>query len=124
MAVMFGSLELQHVQEAQIKKARVEIERFMPHRNVAYRRDRTTLGQTVIVSGEIRESTTTMAFLRIDQLRRFNDGETRVFDLQDGETTPFNAKLVDPSYVLDVSDWIPNAYCVPYSVTLLEVAAT
>jgi hypothetical protein len=122
MAVMFGSLELQHVQEAQIKKARVEIERFMPHRNVAYRRDRTALGQTVNVSGEIRESTITMASLRIDQLRRFNDGETRIFDLQDGETTPFNAKLVDPTYVFLPEYWRRNSYRVPYSVILLEVA--
>jgi len=122
MPVLFGSLELQHVEEVQLKQARVEIERFLPYRNVAYRRDRTTLGQTAIVTGEIRESTINAAFTRVEQLRRFNDGETRVFDLQDGETTPFNAMLVDPTYELNVALWQSGDYRVPYTVTLLEVA--
>jgi hypothetical protein len=120
--VIFGTFVLPHVLEVQVKKARVEIEHFMPHRNVAYRRDQTTLGQTAIVSGEIRDPAISNVFARIEQLRHLNDGVTRLLDLEDGETVPFNAKLVDPSYALDVADWVTNDYRVPYWVTLLEVA--
>ena len=121
--VVFGSFVLPHVLEVQIKKARVEIEHFMPYRNVAYRRDQTTLGQTAIVSGEIRESNISTVFTRIEQLRRINDGVTRVLDLEDGETVPFNAKMIDPGYVLSVGDWFNTGRSyVPYNVTLLEVA--
>jgi hypothetical protein len=118
---MYGTFELPHVLELQVKKARVEIEHFVPSRNVAYRRDQTTLGQTATVTGEIRESSISDVYTRIEQLRRLNDGVARLLDLEDGETPTFNAKLIDPEYQLNVETWIDGDYRVPYSLSLLEV---
>jgi len=51
------------------------------------------------------------------------DDESRLFDLEDGETATFNAKMIDPEYVLSVGDWFNTGRSyVHYSVTLLEVA--
>jgi hypothetical protein len=41
--------------------------------------------------------------------------------LEDGETSIFNAKLVDPAYFLTAGDWFDGHYHVAYSVTLLQV---
>ena len=119
--VRFGNYALPHVLQAQIQKSRVEIERTVPCRDVAYRSDQTTKGRTVTLSGEIRVVTISGAAFWIELLRRLADDVKRLFDLEDGETSAFNAKLVDPSYVLDIVDWIANDYRIPYSVTLLEV---
>jgi hypothetical protein len=119
--VRFGNYALPHVLQAQIQKSRIEGERAIPYRNVAYRRDQTTKGRTVTVNGEIRCTTISEVAFWIELLRRLADDTERVLDLEDGETEAFNAKLVDPAYVLSAEDWIEKDYRVPYSVTLLEV---
>jgi len=82
-----------------------------------------TLGQTVRISGEIREASLSDVYTRIDQLRRLNDGVGRTLDLEDGETSTFNAKLADPGYALSADDWFNTGRCyVPYTVTFLKVA--
>jgi hypothetical protein len=120
--VRFGNYALPHVLQAQIQKSRVEIERTVPCRDVAYRSDQTTKGRTVTLSGEIRVATISEVAFWIEFLRRLADDTERLLDLENEETETFNGKLVDPSYTLDVADWIANDYRVPYSVTLLEVA--
>ena len=120
--VRFGNYELPHVLEAVIQQSRIEVERPMPSRNVAYREDQTTNGRTVNVNGEIRATTISEALFSIELLRRLSDDTARLFEIEDGVTVAFNAKLVDPSYVLDVTDWIANDYCVPYQITFLEVS--
>ena len=121
--VRFGNYSLPNVQQAQIEIARVEIERSIPGRNVAYYSDGTTKGRTVKVAGEIRASTISQARFWIELLRRLADDTERVLDLEDGQTPTFNAKLTDPSYALDTSLWYDyTQYWVSYSVTLLEVA--
>jgi len=123
--VRFGNYQLPHVLDVQIQKSRVEIERVIPYRFVAYRSDQTTKGRTVALSGEIRVDAISEAAFWIELLRRLCDDESRLFDLEDGETATFNAKMVDPGYVLSVGDWFNTGRCyIPYSVTLLEVAAT
>jgi hypothetical protein len=121
--VRFGNYELPNAQQAQIEIARFEIERSVPGRNVAYHADQTTKGRSVKIAGDIRASTISEARFWIDFLRRLADDTERLLDLEDGQTQTFNAKLVDPSYTLDVTQWVAaNKYWVPYSVTLLEVA--
>ena len=121
--VLFGDQELPHVLDAQIEKSRVEIERSVPGRGVAYRTDQTTRGRTVSVSGEIRADSISEVAFWIELLRRLADDTERLFDLEDGETGAFNAKLVDPGYELRAGDWFNTGRCyVPYTVTLLEVA--
>lgn len=121
--VRFGNYELPHVLDAQVQKTRVEIERAIPYRSVAYRADQTTKGRTVTVNGEIRTDSISEAAFWIELLRRLADDTERLFDLEDGETAAFNAKLVDPSYVLEAGNWFNTGRCyVPYSVSLLEVA--
>jgi hypothetical protein len=119
--VRFGNYTLPHVLQAQLQKSRIEIERSIPGRNIAYHSDQTTKGRTVKISGEIRASSINEARFWIELLRRFADDTARSLDLEDGQTPAFNAKLVDPSYTLDVTQWVTNEYCVPYSATLLEV---
>jgi hypothetical protein len=121
--VRFGNHSLPNVQQAQIEIARVEMERTVPGRNVAYHSDETTKGRTVKVAGEIRASTIGQARFWIELLRRLADDTERVLDLEDSQTPTFNAKLIDPSYALDTSLWYDYMqYWVSYSVTLLEVA--
>ena len=113
---------LPHVLQAQIQTSRIEIERTVPYRDVAYRSDQTTKGRTLTLYGEIRVTTISEVAFWIELLRRLADDNERLVDLEDEETETFNAKLVDPSYVLDVEDRVVNDYRVPYSVALLEVA--
>jgi hypothetical protein len=120
--VRFGNYLLPNAQVSQIDQSRVQIERVIPSRNIAYHSDQATKARTITFSGEIRTSTITEAYFWIDLLRRLADDTARVSDMEDGTTPTFNAKLVDPSYSLDVNFWIPNDYRVPYSVKLLEVA--
>jgi len=121
--VRFGNYELPHVLDAQLQKTRVEIERSIPGRSVAYRADQTTRGRTVTVSGEIRADSISEVAFWIELLRRLADDTKRLFDLEDGETGPFNAKLVNPAYELGAGDWYNTGRCyVPYTVRLLEVA--
>ena len=121
--VRFGNYELPHVLDAQIQTSRVEIERTMPYRSVAYRADQTTKGRTVTISGEIRAYSMSEVAFWVELLRRLCDDESRLFDLEDGETAAFNAKMIDPGYVLSVGDWFNTGRSyVPYRVTLLEVA--
>ena len=119
--VRFRDYALPHVLQVQLQMNRIEIERSVPYRSVAYRTDQTTLGRTVRVNGEIRSTTIGEVAFWIELLRRLADDTESLFDLEDEGTEAFNAKLVDPSYVLDVVDWIANDYRVHYSVTLLEV---
>jgi hypothetical protein len=119
--VRFGDYALPHVLEAQIQTSRVEIERAIPYRDVAYRADQTTRGRIVRVNGEIRSATINGIAFMIEFLRRLSDDTARILDLEDGETSTFNAKLTDPAYVLDVAEWVANDYRAAYSVTLLEV---
>ena len=121
--VRFGNWELPHVLDAQIEKSRVEIERPIPGRCVAYRADQTTRGRAVRVSGEIRADSMSEVAFWIELLRRLADDTERLFDLEEGETAAFNAKLVDPSYELRAGDWFnTGGSYVPYSVSLVEVA--
>lgn len=120
--VRFGNYALPHVLQAQIQKSRVEIERTVPYRDVAYRSGQTTKGRTVTLSGEIRVATISGAAFWIELLRRLADNMNRLFDLEDGETSAFNAKLIDPDYQLNVESWTSGDYHVPYSVTFLETA--
>lgn len=121
--VRFGNYALPHVLDAQIQKSRVEIERSVPYRAVAYRADQTTRGQTVKVSGEIRADSMSEVAFWIELLRRLADDETRLLDFEDDTTSSFNAKMVDPGYALSVGDWFNTGRSyVPYSVTFLEVA--
>jgi peptidoglycan/xylan/chitin deacetylase (PgdA/CDA1 family) len=119
--VRFGDYTLPHVLEAQIQTSRVEIERAIPYRDVAYRADQTTRGRTVRVNGEIRSATISGIAFTIELLRRLSDDTARILDLEDGTTSTFNAKLTDPAYLLDTGEWVANDYRVPYSVTMLEV---
>jgi hypothetical protein len=121
--VRFGNYVLPHAQVSQIEQSRLQIQRSVPDRNVAYHADQTTKARTVKLDGEIRASTITEALFSIELLRRLADDTTRLFDMEDGVTPTFNTKLVDPSYTFDVNEWAPDDhYWVPYSVTLLEVA--
>lgn len=120
--VLFGAFELPHVLNVQVQQARVEVEHFIPGRNVAYRRDQATLGRTLSVTGQIRESTISGAYTRIEQIRRMNDDVGRTFDLGDGETEAFTGKLVDPAFTFNVDDWHNAKYWVDYSLNILEVA--
>ena len=121
--VMFGPVALPHVLSFQIQTAREEMKRTVPYRNIAYRVDHTTHGRTLNITGEIRETSLSDVYMRIDQLRRLNDGTSRSLDLQDGQMDVFNAKLVDPEYDLAVGDCFNTGRCyVPYTVTFLEVA--
>jgi hypothetical protein len=120
--VRFGNYGLPNVQQAQLQTTRVEIERSIAGRNIAYRADQTTKGRTVKVTGQIRAGEINTARFWIELLRRLADDTERLLDLEDSQTSPFNAKLLDPSYALDVSGWIDGDYQVPYSVTLLEVS--
>jgi hypothetical protein len=95
-----GNYELPHVLDAEIRKSRIEIERTVPYRDVAYRSDQTTKGRTVTVSGEIRVTTISEAAFWIELLRRLADDTARLLDLEDDETPTFNAKLVSPQYTL------------------------
>lgn len=114
---------LPNVLTIQIQTTREEIERAVPYRNIAYRVDHATLGRTLRISGEIREVSLSNLYMRIEQLRRLNDGVARSLDLEDGTTSTFDAKLVDPEYTLGVSDhWFEGKYHAPYMVSLLEVA--
>ena len=121
--VFFGTLQLAHVLEAQIQTSRQEIERPIPYRNIAYRTDHATMGRSLRISGEIREDTISDAALKIEMIRRLNDGSARLVDLEDGETPAFNALLADPEYELAVEDWFTDDYRVAYSLTFLEVEA-
>lgn len=121
--VMFGPFRLPHVLTVGSETSRVEIEKAVPYRSIAYRRDQAAQGRTLRISGEIRESAIDEVYLRIDTIRRLNDGVTRTLDLEDGETEAFNAKLVDLGYELRAGDWCNMGRCyVPYTVNLLEVA--
>jgi len=121
--VRYGNYELPHVLAAQLQKSRVEIERSVPGRNIAYRADQTMRGRTVTVSGEIRVDSISEAAFWIELLRRLADDTKRLLDLEDGETEAFNAKLVDLGYELRAGDWCNMGRCyVPYTVNLLEVA--
>jgi hypothetical protein len=121
--VLFGNCEVPHVLNAQVQTTRVEIERAIPYRSVAYRADQTTNGRTVNVNGEIRATTISEALFSIELLRRLSDDTARLFDIEDGMTVAFNAKMIDPGYVLSVGDWFNSGRCyVPYAVTFLEVA--
>jgi hypothetical protein len=121
--VRFGNYELPNAQQVQIEITRVEIERTVPSRNVAYHTDQTTRGRIVKITGDIRAGSISEARFWIELLRRLTDDTERVLDLEDGQTPTFNAKLTDPSYVLDTSLWYDyTQYWVSYSVTLLEVA--
>ena len=121
--VRFGNYELPHVLDAEIQKSRIEIERPVPYRDIAYRADQTTKGRTVTVSGEIRADSMSEVAFWIELLRRLADDTERVFDLEDRETATFNAKMIDPEYILSAGDWFNTGRCyVPYTVTFLEVA--
>jgi len=120
--VRFGNCELPHVLGAQMQTSRVEIERPVPYRAVAYRADQTTRGRTVAVSGEIRADSMSEVAFWVELLRRLADDTERLFDLEDGQTSTFNAKLVDPTYALDAATWAANDYHVAYQVTFLEVS--
>jgi len=119
--VRFGNYELPHILDAQIEKSRVETERSIPYRGVAYRADQTTRGRTLKVAGEIRATTISDIAFWVELFRRLADDTARLLDLEDGETDTFNAKLVDPAYAVDVGAWFSGKYHVPYSVSLLEV---
>jgi hypothetical protein len=118
----FGTYKLPTVLQAEIQASRVEIERNVPYRAVAYRSDQTTHGRTLTLSGEIRYTTISETALRIELLRRLADDTTRVLDLEDGTTPAFNAIMISPSYTVGAGDWFPGKYHVPYSVSFLEVA--
>ena len=121
--VRFGNYELPHVLDAQMEKSRIEIERPIPGRCVAYRADQTTRGRAVRVSGEIRADSISEIAFWIELLRRLADDTERLFDLEDGGTEAFKAKLVDPAYELRAGDWSNTGRCyVPYTARLLEVA--
>lgn len=110
-----------HVLKVQTQHQRLEIDRLLPYRDVAYRGDRADLGLTVTLTAEIRESTRSNAALKIEMIRRLNDGVARVLDLQDGETLQINAKLLDPQYELNTQTWFEGERQVPYSVRFLQV---
>lgn len=118
----FGTYKLPTVLQAEIQTSRIEIERNVPYRTVAYRSDQTTHGRTFTLSGEIRCTTISEAALRIEFLRRLADDTTRVLDLEDGTTPAFNAIMISPSYTLGVENWFGGKYHVPYQLTFLEVA--
>jgi hypothetical protein len=78
-------------------------------------------------AGEIRETSVDIIRSVIDEIRALVDGTKRSLDLDDG-TPPFNAVLADPEYTLGVDGWFESQrfsangkFCVPYSVSLLEV---
>lgn len=122
--VRFGNYELPHALVNQMQTSHIEIERNVPYRDVAYRADQTTKGRTIALSGEIRVASISEAAFWIELLRRLADDRERLFDREDGTTESFNTKLVSPSFTFDSSTWLPGDYRLPYSVTLLEVAAT
>jgi hypothetical protein len=74
------------------------------------------------VSGEIRANGMSETAFWIELLRRLADDTERLLDLEDGETSTFNAKLVDPAYSINAEDWFAGRYHVSYSASLLEVA--
>ncbi len=119
--VKFGDYPLPAALQGEIQTSRVEIERNVPYRAVAYRSDQTTRGRTFTLSGEIRCTTISDAAFRIELLRRLADGETRLLDIEDNGTPPFNAIMISPLYDLGVENWFEGKYHVAYSVTFLEV---
>lgn len=101
--VRFGNYSLPHILDAQIQKSRIEIERSVPSRGVAYRVDQATRGQTIKVSGEIRADTISEAAFGIEHLRRLADDTERLFDFEDGEPRPStrNLWILRMSYALE-----------------------
>jgi len=125
----FGGVTFPHVLNIQITSAHEEIERPVPMRTIAYRVDKAELGRTVRIDGEIRETNIDTVRITIDEIRALVDGASRLLDLEDG-TIAFDALLADPEYTLDVEGWLENnmfsvngRFYVPYTVSLLEVAA-
>ena len=121
MLVTFGGIALPHVLSISTEKSHEEIERFISSASVPYRADRTSLGISYAVTGEIREETISAAAAKIELLRRLADGVEHLVDLLDGSTAFFDALLCDPEFEIVVVIWIEGKYYVPYSVTLLKV---
>ena len=117
----FGGLPLTHVLDIQTTKSRIMIDRDLPYGSVAYRADDRDLGQSFILTGEIRETTIDAVYTQIERIRRLNDGAARSLDLEDGNTT-ITSKLTDPSFNFAAENWFTGKYHVPYQVTFLEVA--
>ena len=118
--VLYGTFSLPHPLSVEVTKERVQFERPIPGRDVAYRVDWATWGRTVRVRGEVREATVSDAALRLEFLRRLNDGLSRSLDLGGGGAT-INAQLVDPEYSLLVGFWVDGSYRVPYTVPRILV---
>ena len=118
--VTFGDYALPHVLDVQISKSRLTTERDIPYGSVAYREDDRDLGQSFIITGEIRETTIDDAYLAIEAIRTLNDGTTRTVDLEDGTAT-VDGKLTDPSFNFAAENWFSGKCDVPYQVTFLEV---
>ena len=117
--VVYGTFSLPHPLSVEVTKERIQFERPIPGRDVAYRTDWTTLGRTIRLRGEVREATVSDAALRLEFLRRLNDGVSRLLDLEDGGAT-MSVQLVDPEYSLLVGLWVGSSYRVPYAVAFLE----
>ncbi len=119
--VLFGPVSFPHVLNIQNEKARVELSRIIPTRNVDYRVDASNLGRTVRVTGEIRDTTISGAAWTLETLRRLRDGVTRSLNFEDGTTPAFNAKMGNLQSSIKVENWFSGKYFIQYSVDLLEV---
>ena len=119
--VMFGPISLQHVLDITVEKARSEIDRPIPLRAVNYRVDQANLGRAVKVAGEIRATTIPDAALTLELLRRLRDGVARLFDLEDGTTPAFTAKMGNLTSSIVAGTWYPGKYQIAYAVDLEEV---
>jgi len=140
--VTFGAFSFPHVLNVQIQSQYRNIERAVPTRTVAYRQPQATLGRVVTVSGEIRETNVLSVSDTMQDIRDLNDGTVRSLDLEDGDTTAFNALLANPEFELNVENWLTSEgwiwgtavwgaskwglrgkFRVPYTVTLMECVA-
>jgi len=119
--VKFGQQQLEHVLSVQTEKARMQIEYFIPGSTLAYRSDSTSLGESELIVGEIRETIISVAAAKMEMLRRLCDGTARILDFEDGSAS-FNALLSDPEFELDVEDWFAGKYQVAYRIRFLKTA--
>jgi hypothetical protein len=116
----FGSLTLEHVLKAPIESVWEELEHPAPYRAIAYRREKWSLGRTVKVDGEIRETTRDDATSKLRGLRAFSDGQVRLLDFEYVETS-LHAMLGDITWSINVENgWFEGEYIIAYTATFLE----
>lgn len=122
MVVFGGSWVLPTVLGMKVTMGYNLMHRQVPRRNSDYQVFQSDQGRAVAINGEIRVTGLAEVLRQVEFFRRYNDGVSRMIDLQDTSTPPFLAKLVHPTYILQFGDWFADETSVPYTVTFVEAA--